>query len=100
MEVFNFVSALAITFGCLGGTLWVLRRWGRLKKPAGSFWRRDPKAKHLCSLERLILSSECTLHLVAFDEIPLLLAVSSKGVVPISIPHNEKQLTQVIGGTR
>ncbi len=100
MEVLKFVSALAITFGFLGATLWLLRRRGRLEKPAGSFWRRDPKAKHLCSLERLILSSECTLHLVAIDERPLLLAVSSKGIVPIPIPRSEKQLTQVVGGVR
>jgi len=100
MDVFKFVSALVITFVFLSATLWLLRRWGRLEKPARSFWRLDPKAKHLCSLERLILSSECTLHLVAIDERPLLLAVSSKGIVPIPIPHSEEQLTQVVGGAR
>ncbi len=100
MELFKFVVALIITFGLLGGTLWLLRRWGRLEQPTRSFWRRQPKAKQLCSRERLVLSSECTLHLIEIDQCPLLLAVSSKGVVPIPIPQNERYVRQVAGCAR
>ncbi len=100
MELVKFVVALTITFGLLGGTLWLLRRWGRLEQPGRSFWQRQPKAKQMCSLERLVLSSECTLHLVEVDQCPLLLAVSSKGVVAIPIPQNERFLSQSIGGAR
>lgn len=100
MEFFKFVAALAITFGLLGGTLWLLRRWGHLERPARSIWQRETKVKQLRSLERLALSSECALHLIQVNDQPMLIAVSNQGVVPIPIPYDERHLSQVAGGVR
>ena len=100
MELFKFVAALVITLGLLGGTLWLLRRWGHLEGPARSIWHRETKVKHLRSLERLALSSECALHLIEVNDQPMLIAVSNQSVVPIPIHYDKKNLSQVAGGIR
>ena len=100
MEYFKSFAALAITFGLLGSTLWLLKRGGHIDRPTRSFWRREAKARHLCFLERLTLSPDCSLHLIEVDEYPMLIAVSSKGVVPIPLPENRRPLSQAAGGVR
>lgn len=83
MEFVTTISALAITFGLLGGFLWLLRSPAFAKVGRATQWRPHQKERQLQSVEKLVLGPDCTLHLIAFNGETLLLAISSKAVVSI-----------------
>jgi flagellar biogenesis protein FliO len=98
MEPFKTIAALAITFGLLGGLIWLLRVFSIGKCGTTFRWNRQPQEQQLRSLEKLALGPDCTLHLVAIGGETMLLAISSKTVVPLHTLTNRPQAFQRAGG--
>ncbi|OYW08064.1 MAG: hypothetical protein B7X34_09480 [Acidobacteriia bacterium 12-62-4] len=98
MEPIKTISALAITFGLLGGFVWLLRYLSLSKGRPLIQWSRQPRERHLQSVERLALGPDCTLHLVALDGETILLAVSAKAVVPIQPLATRPKAFHTTGG--
>lgn len=98
METIKTITALAITFGLLGGFVWLLRFLSSAKGGRTMQWHRKPQERHLQSIETLVLAPDCTLHLVAFDDEKLLLAISSKAVVTIHSNTNHSKALHAAGG--
>lgn len=98
MEPYKTIAALAITFGLLGGFIWLLRFLSVAKGGRAIQWNRKPPERHLQSIEKLTLGPDCTLHLVAFDGETILLAISSKAVVPIQPLARQARTLQTAGG--
>ena len=98
MEPLNTLSALAITFGLLGGFVWLLRYLSLGKGKPLFQWSRQTRERHLQSVERLALGPDCTLHLVAWNGETILLAVSAKAVVPIQPLASRPKTFHTVGG--
>lgn len=98
MEPYKTIAALAITFGLLGGFIWILRVLSATKGGRGIQWSRQSSDRHLQSIEKLTLGPDCTLHVVAFDGETILLAVSNKAVVPIQPLAGKAKALQAAGG--
>jgi flagellar biogenesis protein FliO len=99
MEPLPTIAALAITFGLLGGLLWLLRIPTLTKFGRSAPWIRETKGKQLYALEKVVLGPDCTLHVVAFKGETMLLAVSGKTVVPIPSTAPRSESFRTAGGS-
>lgn len=84
MELLRTATAVAITFGLLGGLILLLRSLSNAKVSRVIRWQQPTPKRRLESIERLALAPDCVLHLVTINGESVLLAVSSKAVVPVS----------------
>ncbi len=98
MEPYKTIAALAITFGLLGGFIWLIRAFSVTKGGRAIQWSRPSNERHLQSIEKLTLGPDCTLHVVTFDGETILLAVSNKAVVPIQPLSGKTKALQAAGG--
>jgi len=90
MEVIRELAALALVFGLLGASFWLLRRKGALRwKQAG---RARKGSRPLESLDRLALSPQHALHLVRAADRMWLLVTHAGGCTllsPLPLPSAE-----------
>jgi len=98
MEPFKTISALALTFGLLGGFIWLFRSLSLGKGGRAIPWNRKAHEQRLKSVEKLTLGPDCALHLIALDGEAMLLAVSSKAVIPLHTLASRPKTFHTVGG--
>jgi flagellar biogenesis protein FliO len=77
MELARELAALALVFGLLGASLWLLRSRGRLRWRPTAGGRKQ--ARRLESLDRLALSPQHALHMVRAADRVLMLVTHAGG---------------------
>jgi flagellar biogenesis protein FliO len=76
--------AVFLVLALLGAALWLLRRKGMVKVNTG-FARRSSATRRLEVIDRIVLTTHHSLHLVRVDHCTTLIAVSPAGCTQISL---------------
>jgi hypothetical protein len=97
MEAFNAISAIALTFGLLGLALWALRSKVSRGTVARLLQTASKPPRQLRAIERLVLTPDCTLHLVEVDGRRHLFAVANKCLLPIPLSQGTGESSFVKG---
>jgi flagellar biogenesis protein FliO len=98
MEPLRTIAALAITFGLLGGVLWLLRVLSTTRTGKAIRWTSRAPIRQLQLVEKLALGPDCALHLVAMNGELMLLAISSHSIVSIRSAGTHPQPVRAAGG--
>jgi flagellar biogenesis protein FliO len=76
--------AVFLVLALLGASLWLLRRKGVVKVNAG-FARRSSATRRLEVIDRIVLTTHHSLHLVRVDHRTILIGVSPAGCTQIQL---------------